>query len=170
MFGTDDLVIRNKDDKEIVCKPIGEDGRVGQIVVLAKVVLPKIHEEDPNKLPWKRYQLPQVFTIVEKKYFSVPESGYLHGYYYVLADTNGKHLETTVAPYYKGQYILYDIQEWLAYQKAYQADQFEERDSKIVSLEQDVESLAHDVELLRDILVRQSVKIVTEEEAEQLGL
>lgn len=62
-----------------------------------------------------------------------------------------------------GASVLYDAQEWLTWNDMREKEKFSRKQRKIEQLE------GH-VELLKDILIKQGARIVTEAQAEDLGL
>lgn len=99
----------------------------------------------------KEVAIISIFTIVEKKY---GDDGY-----YTLRDSSGNIIKVN----FGDACYLYDSQEWV---------KWKERNSteyKNLS-EANIKCLEEKIELLKDILVKQGIRIVTQEHANKLGL
>jgi len=131
----------NKDGQEVKCGAIYKRGRVGQAVVLTFVTLGKDH-------PLARYAQPHVFTI------NGEEDGC-----YLLLDGNGR---TILAKESDGQWLC-DATEWVQWEAGRQTEKIRRKNNRIALLE------AH-LELLKGVLVRQGVRVVSAEEAAKLGI
>lgn len=136
--------------KKIAIEAIGYTGKVGQLVVYAK------HYDCPTPTkcyPLSMYPCPSIFTIVELG--SSP--CWLEGY--TLSDSKGNHI---YLPMHEGSYI-FDAQEWLTWNAMREKEKFSRKQRKIEQLE------GH-VDLLKDILIKQGVRVVTEEQARVLNI
>jgi len=94
-----------------------------------------------------------IFTI------SVREEG--KDGYYILSDAKGNRIKIL----FDGtqHWYLYDAQEWLNFNDLRETEKFSRKERKISQLE------GH-VDLLKDILVKQGIRVVTKEQAQKLGL
>lgn len=140
-----------KDGKKIVCHGIYENGHEGQIVVSDNVSFGE--KPDPKKWPLAFYPRPTIFTILKK----TPNG-------YFLADQNGKEFlvpgEHCGEPSYG---YLYDANEWAQWARAYHLEKIGRKDTKIEQLE------AH-LAMLKEILIKQGFRVITEAQAKELGL
>lgn len=140
-----------KEGKKIVCHGIYEKGHEGQVVVLDNVSFGE--NPDPKKYPLAFYAQPTIFTILK---------GTAEGY--ILSDQNGK--EVLVPGEFNGRPsygYLYDANEWVQWAMAHHSEKMGRKDKK-------VESLEGQLAMLKDILTKQGIRIVTEAQAKQLGL
>ena len=143
-----------KDGKEIILPSISSEGRVGQILILGEKV-------DWGKGSWtlknplSNYSYLSVFTITLKNE---------HDEYYVLRDSSGKTfiVSYNVVASERVSY-LYDITAWLEFNSIREAEKLSRKQRKIEQLE------GH-VDLLKDILIKQGTRIVTEKQANALGI
>lgn len=143
-----------KDGKEIILSPIGRTGVIGQIVILGeKVDWGKI--PDTKEYPISLYPYLSVFTIINKNTHPSDE-------YYILRDSEGIALILRFKNSGNISY-LYDAQEWLKFNAIREAEKLSRKQRKIEQLE------GH-VDLLKDILIKQGTRIVTEKQASTLGL
>ena len=140
-----------KDGTKIVCEPIGENGYEGQTVVFDNAGFGE--KPDLKKFPLAHYPQPTVFTILRKT-----EKGY------ILVDKSNREF---LVP---GEFCnrptcsyLYDANEWAQWARAYHLEKIGRKDTKIEQLE------AH-LAMLKDILIKQGFRIITEAQAKQLGL
>lgn len=142
------------DGKKVVCEAIHGKGRVGQVVVLDHINFGQDqvrHENLPDfyeRKPLAAYPMRSTFTIVEV----ITDNGFS----YLLRDPNGKDVKVVDAWY------LYDLTEWLAWQDGNTKERLRRKERRN-------ELLQGQVDLLANIL-KASIRIVTQEEAEQLGL
>lgn len=140
-----------KDGKEVIINPIYSAGQVGQVIILGEKV---DWGESPNaeKYPLCQYPYLSLFTIVGIS--THPEDKY-----YVLRDPDGKNfiLKFGAADY------LYNIKDWLAFNTIHVAEKTARKQRKI-------EALEGQVALLKDILIKQGVRIVTDAQAKILGI
>lgn len=141
--------------EKIEVKAIYGKGTVGQMVIFGQRVDWGVNP-DPTKKPLSQYTCPSIFTIVEKV---EGKDGY-----FILRDANGKLIKLQDEYYGAscGAYI-YDAQEWLVWNEMHEKEKFSRKERKIAQLE------GH-LELLKDILIKQGIRIVTKAQAEDLGL
>lgn len=140
--------------KKIAVSPIASKGKVGQMVIFGSRVDWGL-TPDPIEKPLSQYPFPSIFTIVEKK---EGKDGY-----YILSDANGNRIKLQDKYYGASESYLYDAQEWLKWNAM--------REDEILSRKQrNIEQLEEHMELLKDILIKQGARIVTEEQAKDLGL
>ncbi len=138
--------------KTILLHPICDKGSVGQMVILgSRVDWGK--NPDPVEKPLSKYPYLSLFTIVVK---ATNEDGY-----YILSDAKGERIRVST----KGtdHWYLYDAQEWLNFNNLRETEKFARKERKISQLE------GH-VDLLKDILIKQGIRIVTEDQATKLGI
>jgi hypothetical protein len=139
-----------KDGKEVLCKPLKQSGSVGQTIILDCAAI----GDDLN--PLKKYVQPHVFTIVEKL-----------DSHYVVKDAKGRCVNISFATSNPNRDpdcdYIYDATEFLAWRWGYYVEHNGRSQNKIRLLE------AH-VALLKDILIKSGTRIVTAEEAKELGL
>lgn len=140
--------------KKIEVKAIYGNGKVGQTVIFGQRVDWGLNT-DPTKYPLSQYPCPSIFTIVEKQ---EGKNGY-----YVLNDANGNRIKVQDKFYGASEDYLYDAQEWLTWNALHEKEKHSRKQRKIEQLE------GH-VQLLKDILIKQGARIVTEAQAEDLGL
>ena len=140
--------------KEIEVKAIYGNGKVGQTVIFGQRVDWGVNP-DTTKYPLSQYPCPSIFTIVEK---IEGKNGY-----YVLSDANGNRIKLQDKFYGASEGYLYDAQEWLTWNALREKEKLSRKQRKIEQLE------GH-VELLKDILIKQGARIVTKEQAKDLGL
>ncbi len=138
--------------KTILLHPICNKGSVGQMVILGSRV-DWGNNPDPVAKPLSKYPYLSLFTIVVK---ATNEDGY-----YILSDAKGEQIKVSM----KGtdHWYLYDAQEWLNFNHLRETEKFARKERKISQLE------GH-VDLLKDILVKQGIRIVTEDQAKKLGI
>ena len=142
-----------KDGKEIIVPSVGEDGREGQVLILGeKVDWGKTSFNSKN--PLTNYPYLSVFTIVLKN--KADE-------YYVLRDSHDKTFIIHWHTFTCNVRYLYDITTWLEFNTAREAEKISRKQRKIEQLE------GH-VDMLKDILIKQGPHIVTEKQAEALGI
>ncbi len=143
-----------QDGKRVVIEAIYRNGKVGQTVILGTRVN---WGESPDSIefPLSQYPYPSLFTIVGKQ---EGKNGY-----YILADTNGKRIKLQDS--YSGacESNLYDAQEWLTW------NAMRERDS-LSRKQQTIEYQNNLIKVLKDILIKQGTRIVTEAQAKKLNL
>lgn len=140
--------------KKIEVDAIYGKGRVGQTVIFGHQVDWGV-KPDPTKYPLSQYSCPSIFTIVEKR---EGKDGY-----YVLSDANGNRIKLQDKVCGAGESCLYDAQEWLTWIAMRETEKLSRKQRKIEQLE------GH-VALLKDILIKQGTRIVTEAQAKDLGL
>jgi hypothetical protein len=121
-----------KDGKTIKCQAICGRGRVGQIVILDRVLYGNL-THNAKYFPLAQYHQPCAFTIIKK----VVEKGYD---YLVIADADGNRLKTQP----DDQAGLYDANEWLAWNAAYEEDQMTRAQDKIRRLKNRLALLQRD--------------------------
>lgn len=138
--------------KIISVSPIFTKGRVGQMVILGSRVdwgeCP-----DPVAKPLSQYPYLSIFTI------AVREEG--EDGYYILIDANGNRIKVMFSG--TDNWYIYDAQEWLNFNDLRETEKFSRKERKISQLE------GH-VDILKDILIKQGIRIVTDEQAKKLGL
>lgn len=134
----------------IQVNPIYQNGYVGQTVIYGQ----KVSFKGSFYNPLSNYSAPSIFTIVEK---NEARDGY-----YILIDSSGNKIK--IQDMFNGASSpdLYDAQEWLMHNNVYTNEKINRKQRKI-------EQLEGQVALLKDILVKQGIKIVTEEQAQLLG-
>ena len=134
---------------------IGSKGKEGQIVILGERV---DWGSNPNPIvkPLAQYPYLSIFTIVEKKNDGVDG-------YYILKDANGNCIKLEYSYHSSGTEYLYDAQEWINWNAMRQSEKISRKQRKIEQLE------GH-IDLLKDILIKQGTRIVTEKQAKDLGL
>ncbi len=140
--------------KKIEVSAIYGKGKVGQTVIFGQRVDWGVNPDTTN-YPLSQYPCPSIFTIVEKK---EGKDGY-----YVLSDANGNRIKLQDKLYGASESHLYDAQEWLTWHAMHEMEKLSRKQRKIEQLE------GH-VEILKDILIKQGVRIVTEAQAKDLGL
>lgn len=140
--------------KKIEVKAIYDKGTVGQMVIFGQRVDWDVNPV-PTKYPLSQYSCPSIFTIVEKV---EGKDGY-----YILRDVNGNLIKLQDKWYGASESYLYDAQEWLEWNDMREKEKFSRKERKISQLE------GH-LELLKDILIKQGIRIVTKAQAEDLGL
>lgn len=134
--------------KEVGISAISGNGKVGQLIILGERIDWGLN---PTKYPLSKYPFLSTFTILEKKEGRQGS--------YVLKDTNGDSISLQA----NDACCLYDLQEWLTWNAAREAEKTSNNAKKIKQLE-------NNIELLKDILIKQGVRIVTEEQAKSLNL
>ena len=143
-----------KNGKEIALWAIHKSGQIGQSVIFCENV-DWGKNPDSEKLPLSQYTPPAIFKITSK----VPgDEGY-----YVLTDSNNNVIRARFTGISNTSSYLYDAQEWLTWESGRVAEKLSRKERKIEQLE------GH-VALLKDILVKQGIRIVTQEQAKKLGL
>lgn len=138
--------------KKIELDAIYSRGKVGQLVIFGNRYDWGVNP-DPIKEPLSQYPYHYVFTIVEKV---EGENGY-----YILKDLDGNCIKLQAN--YGGACYLYDLQEWLAWNDMREKEE-------ISCKKREIAELKGNFELLKDILIKQGIRIVTEEQAKNLGL
>lgn len=144
-----------KDGKPVKISPIYSDGQVSQMVIYGQNV-DWGPSATPESKPLSQYPAPSIFKILEIGKDSKGKPSY-----YRLKDSTGKcfSLDTDgTATWY-----LYDAQEWLTWQNLHQTEKIARKQNKIELLE------SH-LSLLKDILIKQGIHIVTKEQAKELNL
>ncbi|MBO5179988.1 MAG: hypothetical protein J6B87_06560 [Clostridia bacterium] len=139
-----------RNGERIAIEAIGYTGKVGQLVVYAKYFN---CPEPTERHPLSMYPCPSIFTIVE-----LGESPYWTKVY-TLSDSKGNRVHL---PIQEGSYI-FDAQEWLTWNAMREKEKFSRKQRK-------VEQLEGHVDLLKDILIKQGVRVVTEEQASALNI
>ncbi len=142
-----------KDGKQVKCEEICGRGHIGQVVILDHVS----YGENPDleKYPLAKYVHPYAFTIVEKV---EGKDGY-----YVVTDAEGNRITLRNRSYGADGSYLYDANEWLMWNKGYQKDKLTRKEHKI-------EQLKGNLDLLKDIIIKQGFRVVTEDQAKTLGI
>ncbi|MCX6744361.1 MAG: hypothetical protein NTX82_02460 [Candidatus Parcubacteria bacterium] len=135
-----------KDGKRVELHAIYGLGQEGQMVVVDHVSWAANSDTPPDlaKYPLAAYNKPSLFVIKERKQNS-----------YILIDNQGKEIEVDRDD---GSY-LYPAQEWAEFRKEEALEKFRRKDARIAHLESQVD-------LLRNILIQQGVKLITSEQAE----
>ena len=139
-----------QNDKSIEIYPIYYKGQVGQMVIFGEQVT-----WGRMKPPLSAYKAPSLFTIVEKE---EGENGYC-----ILKDTTGNLIKLQGSHYSTSTRFLYDAQEWLSWNRMREKEALSEKNREIERLE------GH-IALLKDILINQGIRVVTEAQAKILGL
>lgn len=134
-----------KDGKEIRCDAIHDKGHVGQVVIFDRVSIGN------DKHPLKKYPQPYVFTIMEKIEGK--------GWHYVMKDAEGELINI----YSGDSRYFYDAIELVTWEGGDYIEKQMRSQDKIRMLESQLE-------LLKNILTKQGIRIVTQEEAEKLGI
>ena len=137
--------------KKIEINAIYSKGNIGQMVIFGQRVDWGVNPS-PTQRPLSQYSCPSIFTIVEKNEEVLG--------YYILSDIKGNRIKVDLR---NDSAYLYDAQEWLTWNNLRENEKFSRKQRKIEQLE------GH-VELLKDILIKQGVRIVTKAQAEELGL
>lgn len=137
--------------KKIEINAIYSKGNIGQMVIFGQRVDWGVNPS-PTHRPLSQYSCPSIFTIVEKNEEVLG--------YYILSDIKGNRIKVDLR---NDSAYLYDAQEWLTWNNLRENEKFSRKQRKIEQLE------GH-VELLKDILIKQGVHIVTKAQAEDLGL
>lgn len=140
--------------KKIEVKGIYDNGKVGQMVIFGQRIDLGVNP-DSTKYPLSQYPCPSIFTIVEKK---EGKDGY-----YVLSDADGNRIKVQDKYYGAYERYLYDAKEWLTWNAMHESEKLSRKQRRIEQLE------GH-IELLKDILIKQGIHIVTKAQAEDLGL
>ena len=140
--------------KKIEVNAIYGKGKVGQMVIYGQRCDWGANP-NPTIAPLSQYPCPSIFTIVEKV---EGKEGY-----YILRDVNGNLIKLQDKWYGASESYLYDAQEWLEWNDMHEKEKFSRKERKIAQLE------GH-LELLKDILIKQGIRIVTKAQAEDLGL
>lgn len=140
--------------KKIEVNAIYDKGKAEQTVIFGQRVDWGVNP-DPTEYPLAQYPCPSIFTIVEKQ---EGKDGY-----YVLSDANGNRIKVQDKFYSASESYLYDAQEWLTWKAMHETEKLSRKQRKIEQLE------GH-VELMKDILIKQGIHIVTEAQAKDLGL
>ncbi len=143
-----------KNGKEIPLWAIHSKGQIGQSVVYCENVNWG-KNPTPEVSPLSQYTPPAIFKITSK----VPgDEGY-----YVLTDMDGNIIRARFTGISNTSAYLYDMQEWVTWNEGRIAEKLSRKEHKI-------ELLQGQVDLLKNILVQQGIRIVTQEQAEKLGL
>ncbi|MDR1754182.1 MAG: hypothetical protein LBR74_04660 [Eubacterium sp.] len=133
---------------------IGSRGYIGQVVVYGqRVDFGK--NPDPVENPLAFYPYPSVFTITEKAEGK--------DVYYILKDCKGKSVKQNVETCGDCELCLYDADEWLAWK-------VEASENMTRGYQREISRLEDHITLLKDILIKQGIRIITEEAAEKLGI
>ena len=142
---------QNGNEIKITVNPISDKGKVGQMVIFGVRVDWGV-DSNPTEYPLSQYPYPSIFTIIKKV---EDKDGY-----YILKDAKGNNIKLH---YEHGTSYLYDAQEWLTFNDVRTTDQFSFKDKE-------KEKLKDRLDLLKDILIKQGIHIVTKEQAEYLGI
>lgn len=137
-----------KDCDVIELDPIYDKGKVGQMIIFGERVYWG-KNLDPLKYPLSKYSCPSIFTIIEKQ-----EN------YYILNDSNDNNIK--VRNNFEARF-LYDAQEWLNWNDKRELEEFSCDQRKLKQLESNIE-------LLKDIIIKQRLQNITELQANELGL
>ena len=140
--------------KKIKVNAIYGEGKLGQMVIFGQRVDWGVNP-DPMEYPLSKYSCPSIFIIVEK---IEGKEGY-----YLLRDVNGKLIKVQDKFYGASVSYLYDAQEWLEWNDMHEKE-------KVYRKERKIEQVECHLELLKDILINQGIRIVTKAQAEELGL
>ena len=144
-----------KNGKKIEVDAIYGNGEVGQQVIYGQRYDWGANP-NPKIAPLSQYPCPSIFTIVEKIEESI-------GGYYILTDIKGNRIKLEYFFSSSGAGALYDAQEWLTWSYMHEKE-------KISCKQRKIEQLEAQVELLKDVLIKQGTRIVTEAQAQELGL
>jgi len=141
----------DEDGNKVELEALSGKGKDGQAIILEKVTLGAGD-------PLASYPQPYVFTIVKKAEGKKREDGY-----YIIRDADGN--EITIQDKNYGAYLqyFYDANEFLQFNLA------RERAEKIRRDRKDHNQQVR-LELLTGILERQGVRVITQEQAEKLGI
>ena len=141
--------------KKIKIDAIYSKGKVGQLVIYGQRV---DWGSNPNSRlkPLSQYPYLSIFTIVEKN------SDSMDGYY-ILRDVNDNCIKVQFPYTFSGSEYLYDLQEWINWNTMH-------ADAKLSRKQRKIEQLEGHVDLLKDILIKQGTRIVTEAQAEKFSL
>lgn len=122
-------------------------GKEGQAVIYGENVN---WGENPNpiKNPLSQYLYLSIFTIVKKNNEN-----------YILKDAAGELIKVS----YSDASWLYDAQEWLLFNEA-------RKKIRAANSKKKIEQLEDRLDLLKDILIKQGIHIVTEAQAKKLDL
>jgi len=142
-----------KDGKKVEVRAIYSKGRVGQVVILDHVNYGD--NPDLTKYPLAQYAQPYAFTIVEK---AEGKEGY-----YVVVDKEGNRVVLRDEHFGASEPYLYDANEWLAWQRMHERE-------KLARKERKIEQLEGHLALLKEILTKQGIRLVSEETAKKLGI
>ncbi|OGY42813.1 MAG: hypothetical protein A2Y67_03760 [Candidatus Buchananbacteria bacterium RBG_13_39_9] len=136
-----------KNGKKVQLDGIYDQGRVGQVVILANVS----YGENPDlgKRPLAAYPQPTFFVI------KVVGRDDADVHFYTLVDPDCKEVLCGNSDWSN----LYDAREWGEWQKQHHEEKMKRKDGRIAHLESQVD-------LLRSILIQQGVKLITPEQAE----
>ena len=138
----------HKNGKKEEVRAIYSKGEVGQIVILDGVSFGE--NPDTEKNPLSRYPLRTIFTIVKKDFKDA------WNYSYELKDAKGGHFVLIGGESGSCTCYLYDLAEWIKFQEESEKEHRARKDAKITLLESQVA-------LLKDILIKQGVRIVTKQ-------
>src|SRR3989338_6286997 len=129
----------HKDGKKVECQAIYNRGRIGQSVILDHVYF----GGNPSfkVCPLAAYPQPYVFTIV--KIIEGQSEMMLKGRY-VLKDDTGAEIQIRGGD----AAYLFDVNEWLAWNKAY-------TDERVAKRDRDISRLESHLDLLQSILEKQ---------------
>jgi hypothetical protein len=130
-----------KQGKKVEVKPIFNNGRVGQIIVLTNVSL------DPE-FTLSRYAQPSFFVIREIK-----EDGYL------ITDDEGISRNLS----FRTAWFIYPAKEWTSWNMEREQEELRKKEGHI-------KTLTGKLELLKGILIAQGMRYVTKEQAKQFDL
>lgn len=132
-------------------------GKKGDVVVLDGIVLDKIEDN-----PLYGYDQPAFFTITGTKWDS-DTSREDKDMLYVLRDMSGKEFSVNGSGYCGCGWWLVKLDDWAKSKIGKYEEILEyEREQK--------EKLKHQIEILKDILTNQGIRIVKENQAKELGL
>lgn len=129
---------------------IYSNGKKGDIVVLDNVIM--------SDIPLSNYRQPAFFAIVEVKWQS-DNSRDDKDMLYVLKDMFGKEFSVNV----DAGWWLVELTTWAKAKEKYYTDKFNEEHLR-------TEKLYHQIEILKDILIHQGIRIVSEEQLKELDI
>lgn len=140
-----------KDGKKIECESLCDKAKEGQVVIFGTRV-DWGENPDPIKNPLSRYPYLSIFTVVEKV---EGEEGY-----YILRDVNDNFIKIQL---HRNTLYLYDAQEWVNWNAMHENEKLSRKQRKIEQLE------GH-IQLLKDILIKQGIRTVTQRQAKELNI
>lgn len=138
-----------KDGQTIRLFGIYKDGLEGQVVIYTGACWGK--NVEPEEHPLCKYPRYSIFTIVSK---TDEETGY-----YILKDSKGQKINVD----FSDASYLYDAQEWLNLKN-------DQEKQTLRYKKEEIERLQGHIDLLKDILIKQGIRTITEKQAETLGI
>jgi len=136
-----------KDGKRFELEAVYGKAEVGDLLIYGQNV--NWGNASPESHPLSQYEAPALFTVVDKE----PA-------YYTLRDTNGKCIKANIV---RDSCYLFNAQEWLNWTKFCQTEKFARKQRKIEQLE------GH-IDLLKDILIKQGSRIISDSQAQKLNI